>query len=198
MPVSKITPAQWAEIVTAFQRGEKNMVQLGEEYGVDYKTISRGLRTRGVSRNSKLTEHAQDDDAELARKEREEMAARAKKKQETYSKYNDAIVQMMMKRLVQGDKDGNNIATYAKEIRVLKDASQILERARRENWEILRIEDLLGESESMPDLNVGEYTPEEIEEIRRANEEHYLEEQSHEDEDEYDLELTDEEDDDEP
>ena len=128
----------------------------------------------GSSSVSRLTEHAQDDDAERAKKEREDQVQRAKKRQENYAKYNDAIVQMTMKRLVDGDA-ANDLALKAKEIRVLKDAGAIVERARRENWEILGIDELLGEGEALPDLNVGEYTPEEIEEIRQANEEHYRE-----------------------
>lgn len=168
----KISPSEWAEIVVAYQRGDKNMVELAAEYGVSVPNISQGLRARGISRTSALTETIDDEDAQ-ARKAREEKVQHAKKKEETYSRYNDAIAQMVMKRVIDGDQN-NNLRDKSAEIKVLKEAQHVLGKARREMWQILRIEDLLGEDEQLPDLNVGEYTPEELERLRAANEEHYL------------------------
>lgn len=172
---SKLTPSEWAQAITAYERGEKKIPEIADEYGVDHSTIAKGFRSRGVVRRSTLSEGVGQDEEDVARKEREELVTKAKRQQETFFKYNTAIAQMTMKRLIEGDKEGGSLKSKNAEILVLKNASQIIMRARQENWEILGIEDILGEDEQLPDLNISEYTPEEIEEIRREQEDHYLE-----------------------
>jgi len=174
MPASTISASDWAVIMTAYQRGEKTPNELAEEYGVHVKTITRGLRERSATRVSDLTESIGTDEDDAARKEREERVKSAKAQQETFAKYNSAIVGMTMRRLSDGEKNGD-LRLKGQEILVLKNAGAIVARARQENWEILRIEDVLEGEESLPDLNVGEYTPEELEGIRSANEDAYLE-----------------------
>lgn len=169
----KISAADWAYIVTTYQRGEKNINELGEEFGVLHQTISKGLRDRGISRASRLAENIVDEE-DNARKEREEKVQAAKRHQERYAKFNDVIAQMVMKRVIEGDQQ-SNLKIYHADVLVLNNASKVVQRSRRENWEILKVEDLLDGEDSLPDLNIGEYTPEELIKIREANEENYLE-----------------------
>lgn len=171
--MSGISAADWANIVTSYQRGEKSPVELAKDYGVDHRDITQGLRSRGVSRSSKLTENVKDevDEARLARDVQTKKAADSR---DRYSRFHDAIAQMVMKRVIDGDRD-NTLPNMAVDIRVLGQASKIIERARQENWDILDIKKLLEDGEELPDLNVGEYSPAELEDIRRANEDHYLE-----------------------
>jgi len=57
----------------------------------------------------------------------------------------------------------------------IKNAGVIIERARKEGWDIERIDELLGDDDGLlPDLNVGEYDNEELEAIQKANEDEYL------------------------
>lgn len=172
----KLSPTDWANVVVAYQSGEKNMVELAEEYGVTHQAISKGLRERGIRRVSELTENIVNEE-DQARKQREEDVAKARQQVERFSKFNDVITQMVMKRVIDGDRDGT-LRAYDGEIKVLNNASKVVERARRENWTILEIEKVLEGEESLPDLNVGEYTPEELESIRQANEDNYLEGQA--------------------
>ena len=171
----RLSPKEWAEIKTAFERNEKSVRELAEEYGVSKQAIYQGLSERGAKRMSDLAETTGDDDAEAAAKEREANVRRAKKKQEEYARYNDVIVQLTMKRVIEGSQQNGSLSSKHKDIVVLNNAAKIVERARKENWEILRVEDLLGEEEELPDLNVGEYSQDELDEIRQAQEEHYVE-----------------------
>jgi len=171
----RLSPKEWAEIKTAFERNEKSVRELAEEYGVTKQAIYKGLGDRGAKRMSDLAEGTEDDAAEADAKEREEEVRRAKKKRDEYARYNDVIVQLTMKRVIEGSQQNGSLASKHKDIVVLNNAAKIVERARKENWEILRVEDLLGEEEQLPDLNVGEYSQEELDEIRRAQEEHYVE-----------------------
>lgn len=180
---AKLSAADWANVVVTYQSGEKNVVELAEHYGVTHQAISKGLRERGIKRVSQLTEHIEDED-DQARKELEEQRAKARALRERYSKFNDVIANMVMKRVAEGDRD-NNLRIYDTEIKILGNAGKAIERARRENWEILDINNILEGEDKLPDLNVGEYTPEELEAIRQANEDHYLEAQEDDDDDGY-------------
>lgn len=177
---AKLSPSDWANVVVAYQSGEKNVIELAEEFGVSHQAISKGLRERGVQRVSKLTENIVNEE-DQARVQRTADVVKARMQVERFSKFNDVITQMVMKRVIDGDRD-NSLRTYDSDIKVLNNASKIVERARRENWTILEIERVLEGEESLPDLNVGEYTPAELEAIREANEEHYLEAQEDDDE----------------
>lgn len=170
----RLTATEWATIVTLAERGEKNLRELAEQFGVSQQAISKGLKARGVVMGSRLDEVVGEVD-DLARQERERKVKAANAAVEQYAKYNDALVKLLVKRVVDGSQTAGGIAVAHAEVRALKDALAGVRIAREENWEILDIKDLLGENAELPDLNVGEYTPEEIEAIRSANEDAYNE-----------------------
>lgn len=177
----RLSATDWATIVVLAERGEKNLRELSEQFGVSIQAISKGLKARGVVMGSRLDEvMGEADDA--ARIERERKVKAANVAVEQFAKYNDALVKLLMKRVVDGSQQPGGIAVAGAEVLVIKNALQGVRIAREENWDILDIKDLLGENAELPDLNVGEYTPEEIEKIRQANEDHYLEGQHDEDE----------------
>lgn len=169
----KLSPSDWANVVTLYERGEKNTVELAEMYGVSRQAISKGLKDRGIEKGSSLAETSGAED-DTARKERERRVQQANTQVETFAKYNDVLAKLTMERVITGHQNGT-LASKSTELRALKDAATIIEKARRENWDILQVEELLGENAELPDLNVGEYTPEELEAIREANEDHYQE-----------------------
>lgn len=188
----RLSATDWATIVTLYQRGEKNLRELAEQFDVSVNAIHKGLKSRGVKKGSRLDEVMGEVD-DVARDERERKVKAANTAVEQYAKYNDALVKMTMKKIVEGSQVPGGIATANAEILTIKNAISIVKTAREENWEILDIKELLGENAELPDLNVGEYTPEEIEKIREANEEGYLEGLD----DDSDLENFDDDDDDE-
>jgi transposase-like protein len=169
----KLSATDWATICTLAERGEKTVRELAQQFDVSDEAIRKGLKKRGIVRRSKQGE-VMGEAVDEARVAREAAVKAANQQVETYSKYNDVIAKLTMKRIIEGDRDGN-LATKNAEILVLKNAAAIVEKARQEQWDIQGIEDLLGENAELPDLNVGEYTPEELEAIREANEDHYNE-----------------------
>lgn len=170
----RLTATEWATIVTLAERGEKNLRELAEQFGVSKAAISKGLKARGITIGSRSDEVAGEVD-DVARAERERKVKAANLAVEQYAKYNDALVKILMKRVVDGSQQPLGIAAAGAEILAIKNALASVRIAREENWEILDIKDLLGENAELPDLNVGEYTPEEIEDIRQANEDTYNE-----------------------
>jgi hypothetical protein len=169
----RLSPSDWATIVTLFQRGEKNIRELADQFGVSVQAVSKGLKARNIEKGSRLAEVVGEVD-DAARAARSEKVRAANQQVDNYAKYFDVIAKLTMKRVIEGDRDGT-LAIKGADILVLKNAAAIIEKARIENWEILGIEDLLGENADLPDLNVGEYTPAELDAIRDANEGHYNE-----------------------
>lgn len=170
----RLTPTDWAHIVTMFERGEKNIRELAEQFGVSSQAIHKGLKSRGIKKGSRLSEVTGDID-NAAREERERRVKQANQQVESYAKWYDVIAKLTMKKVIEGSQTPGGIAAHNADLLALKNATGIVEKARNESWAILGIEDLLGENAELPDLNVGEYTPEELERIREANEESYLE-----------------------
>lgn len=172
MPAHKtLSPAEWVQIVVAYQRGEKNLRELAAEFGVSWQAIQKGLKARGVEKGSALEEVAQETQ-DAAREAREAKVKTANQAVDNYAKWFDVLAKMTMKKVIEAESQ-SRLPTINADVLVLKNAIAIVEKARNENWEILGIENLLGENAELPDLNVGEYTPEELEAIRSANEEAY-------------------------
>lgn len=177
----RLTPTDWATIVALAERGEKNTRELAEMFGVSQQAISKGLKERGIQIGSRLDEVRGEVD-DIARKERERRVKQANLSVEQYAKYYDALTKQLVKRvLIDSAGVAGGIAAAGADVLVIKNTLAALRIAREENWSILDIENLLGENAELPDLNVGEYTPEEIESIRQANEEGYLEQLEDED-----------------
>lgn len=171
---NRLSATDWAHVVTLFERGEKNLRELAEQFGVTTQAIHKGLKARGVKKGSRLSEVSTEID-NVAREDRERRVKQANTQVESYAKWYDVIAKMTMKKILEGSQSPGGLATQNADILVLKNATAIIEKARSESWEILDIKELLGENAELPDLNVGEYTPEELDRIRQANEDTYLE-----------------------
>lgn len=169
--VSKISPSDWATIVTLYQRGEKTVRDLAEMFQVSRQAIHDGLNKRGVKKGSKVSDVAKEAEDEAAAAHKARVAA-AHSTAERYSKYNELFVQIMVKKIV----DANNAGTLAlanADVITLKNGMSILAKARKEAWDMGKIEQMLEQDEELAALNVGEYTEEELALIQAANEEAY-------------------------
>lgn len=170
----RLTATDWAHIVTLYERGEKNLRELSDQFGVTLQAISQGLKARGVKKGSRLDEVA-GEVSDIARQERERKVKQANQQVEQYAKYYDAIAKLTMKKVIEASANNGSVAIVNADVLTLKNAIATIRTAREESWEIQKLDELLGDLAELPDLNVGEYTPEEIEKIREANEEGYLE-----------------------
>ena len=182
MPANaRLTPSDWATIVTLYERAEKNISELAEQFGVTKQAIQQGLKSRGVSKGSRLDEVSDEVD-DAARKAREAQVAQANATRDNYAKWVDVLAKMTMKKLIDASQ-GGGVSTVNADILTIKNGMAIIEKARSESWVILGIEDLLGEGAELPDLNVGEYTEDELDKIREGNEASYLDNLVDEDDD---------------
>lgn len=166
-----LTAAEWATIVVLYQRGEKNTRQLGEQFGVSRQAIEKGLKERGIEKASRLDEVRNDAD-DAARAELARRVAEATKLKSDHAGYVTAITRMAMKKVLEANQ-ASALPGINADLIVLGNAMKIVEKGRSEIWTILSIDDLKDQSEELPDLNIGEYTTDEITGIQDAIEESY-------------------------
>jgi len=168
-----LTPSDWAEAQTLFERGEKSIQEIADMHGVTRQSIYQGFNRRGVKGQSRLSE-VMEETTDAAKEARDARLKKANVKRDQYSAYNDALARIAMKKLLAADKSGN-LSVVNADLIAIKNAGVIIERARKEGWDIERIDELLGDDDGLlPDLNVGEYDNEELEAIQKANEDEYL------------------------
>lgn len=173
-PVSKrLTAVEWATIVALYERGEKNTRELAEQFQVSRQAIEQGLRQRSVQRHARL-EEVKGEVEDVAREEHRRRVAEAVKNKDDYKGYIGALTKLTMKRVIQAE-NANTLPGINADLVVLNNAMKIVAKGREQIWDILDIKDLTGDDEELPDLNIGEYSPEEIEGIKAANEDAYLE-----------------------
>jgi DNA-binding MarR family transcriptional regulator len=163
-----LTPAEWATIVVLYERGEANTRQLGERFGVSRQAIEKGLKERGIEKNSRLDEVRNDVD-DKAREELARRVAEANKLKADYASYMNALTRMTMRKVADAEKNGA-LAGINADLIVLGNAIKVVAKAREESWTILDIPSLEASEDELPDLNIGEYTEDEIEAVRDANE----------------------------
>jgi predicted DNA binding protein len=168
-----LSAADWATIIAMASRGEKTARDLADMFQVSPQAIHQGLRKRGVTFGSRVHEVAKEveDEATAARKKR---VQEGQKKAEDYSKRLDLVVQLTVKKIVDANQAGT-LASVNGDIITLKNAIATISKGRQEHWEIHKIDELLQENEELAELNVGEYTEDELEAIRAANEEAFNE-----------------------
>jgi predicted DNA binding protein len=164
-----LSVGDWATIVTLASRGEKTARELAEMFGVSVQAIHQGLNKRGVKFGSAVQNVVKEveDEAAAARKKK---VQDAQKKAEDYGKYLDIVVQLTVKKVTDANKNNGAISTVNADVITLKNAMAIIAKGRQENWAVHKIDELLQENEDLAELNVGEYTEDELEAIREANE----------------------------
>jgi DNA-binding MarR family transcriptional regulator len=167
----KLTPAEWATVVVLYERGDKNTRQLGEQFGVSRQAIEKGLKERGIEKASNLDEVRNDVD-DAARAELARRVAEANKLKSDHASYVGAITKITMKKIADANQ-ASNLPSINADLIVLGNAMKIVAKGRDETWKILGIDDLKDQADQLPDLNIGEYTPDEIAGIQDAIEESY-------------------------
>jgi hypothetical protein len=168
---AKLSPADWATVITLYSRGEKSIRELAVMFKVAPQSIHEGLRKRGTKKGSALGDVTREveDEAAAAHKQRVQAAHQTA---ERYQKYNELLIQLTVKKIADANTAGTLSAINA-DILTLKNGMAILAKGRKEACEIGKVEEMLQQDEELAQLNVGEYTEEELEAIRAANEEAY-------------------------
>lgn len=171
MSQNKLSSTDWATIVTLYTRGEKTVRDLAEQFQVSRAAIHEGLNKRGVKKGSKVSDVMKEAEDEAAAAHKARVAA-AHSTAERYQKYNELFVQIMVKKIVDSNQSGT-LASANAEIIAIKNGMAVLAKARKEAWDMGKIEQMLEQDEELAALNVGEYTEEELDAIKAANEEAY-------------------------
>lgn len=162
----QITPANWATIVVLYQRGEKNTRELAEQFGVTRQAIEKGLKSRGIERGSRLDE-IRNEANDAARAEIVRHVSEPNKRKSEHAGWISAIERLAMRKLITAE-NAQALPSVNADMVVLGNALKIVAKGREEIWRILDIDDLKDQGDELPELNIGEYTVDEIGDIQDA------------------------------
>jgi transposase-like protein len=158
---SKLTPAQWAQIVTLWELGKVTMSDLARTYHVSEEAIRQGLKKRGTRRGSRAHEIAEATiDASRSQAKKEQEAIREMK--ERYLGYTNIISKLAMREIADAVKGSVSLATKKEAMITLQKASAVVSRMRDENFHIYGLYDQPDQADELPDIGIGEYTAEEL------------------------------------
>lgn len=168
----RLSSVEWATVCALYERGEKNTRELAEQFGVSRQAIEQGLRQRDVKRNARSDE-VRGEIEDAAREEHKKRIAEANKLKTDYAGYMKILTGMALRKLTQAEANGQDVSAVNAQMVTIGNAMKIVAKAQERTWEILDIKNLTEGEDELPDLNVGEYTPDEIEGIKDAIEEAY-------------------------
>lgn len=162
----RITPANWATIVVLYQRGEKNTRELAEQFGVTRQAIEKGLKSRGIEKGSRLDE-VRNEANDSARAEIVRRVSEPNKCKSEHAGWISAIERLAMRKIVDAE-NAQNLPSVNADMVVLSNTLKIVAKGRKGIWRILDIDGLKDQGDKLPELNIGEYTVDEIGDIQDA------------------------------
>lgn len=173
----RLTDAQWAEIVEAYELGVKGITELAEEYGVSRQNLSGRFKINGIQKGSRAGELKQAVN-QAAKAQAAQAAAQADRFAEKKAEYIEetrmqgyaALKQVQIiaaKIVIEAHRAGRAMATIDDDMKALRRYQAILTENVR-----TRLGDVLNANESvdpddLPALIVEDLTAEEVAEHHR-------------------------------
>ena len=166
----RLSPADWERAVALYEAGDMTIKALGTMFGISETAMGAGLRKRDAVKGSKAGDVASDLQKQM-KEEHERLVKEVADMKNRYVKFNDLVASMTMKRIGEASRNGTPFGILKADLQVLHSASRILKNTRDEHYHLYGLykEDDLEDAE-LPELNIGQYTAEEMENIRAAGE----------------------------
>jgi hypothetical protein len=170
----KLSPKEWAQIEELWASGEVTLQQLSEDFGMNASYLSQALSKRGIEKGSKADLY-KDKYQEQIQEEMVSDAAmnirRIKESKDEHYKYARTIGKLIFTKIAQAVQQGRPISDIKDDILTLKNAMGALEAARSSRWAITGLDREPDAGDEIPVLPIEEFTEEEINEIKRRQDE---------------------------
>jgi IS30 family transposase len=157
----KLSVNQWLEIVNLAEEGTA-VAKIARMFSVSISVIYSGLKKRGVV----IGGAAKSASAEAASRDLEILITRVKTTKDKYYTFNNALVEMMMRRVIEANKD-NKMAGMLDELKSFKLALSSIKDGTSNAWRILGLDkDNSDADKELPELPIRELTENEVQAIR--------------------------------
>lgn len=171
----RLTPAQWAEVVTLWELGEVTLEHLSERFGISVSAVYKGLRKRGATKGSRAHEVAAKVKAGVLKaaeesgvSAEEERQNRIKETRQQHYDWAKMLSQQIVGSLAKAQKEMREFASESANVKTLRFALSALEIARKERFAVLNADDDLGEGE-LPTLPLEDLSPADILELQKSD-----------------------------
>lgn len=168
-----LNAAQKAEAIALWKSGTVTLDDLAERFKKDRTTFLRLFKEEGVQKGEteaetkkkveEAVEHAIVDDATV-------LATRIKDTKDEHYKMSAGLAKLTWNVIRQAAQEKRSPATYAGDMKALKDAAMTLKLVREERYAVLGINaDDDNDDKPLPDLMIQELTAEDIKEMHRKS-----------------------------
>jgi len=172
----RLTPAEWAEIVTVWELGKVTLDDLNKQFGISVAAISKGLKSRGATKGSRSHEIAAEVTRATIRTSEEQAfsaaAERKRKIEETKAEayqWARTLQQQIVGQFVKAQKDELPFEAVMGNIKTLKIAIDALEKGRQTRYAVLNADQDV-DAEQLEQLVISNLTNEEIEKLKQMDE----------------------------
>lgn len=162
----QITPAEWEQIVALWELGTVSSQDLADQFGVSKQAILEGLRKRNAIKGRRANEFRQQTE-EAVRTESQQKIIEIKQMKSDYQKYADFITRLTMQELQKLAKRDDSPEKSRMMFAALKTSADIMRTMRDEKYHLYDLHKDNTADKELPEIAVVEYTPEDIEIIKR-------------------------------
>lgn len=165
----RITPKDWAEVEALWELGQITRTEIAKKLGISTTAVSVHMKKKGIIRGSKVEEQRRRVSAKIMEETSSNSTIHSQRVQEAKDQHyqmNQALSQLVWKKVVDTQKAGQPVSTIHHELKALETAINVLAAARKEKWAVLGLDkpDVVDVAE-LPELVVSELTAEQIEEM---------------------------------
>lgn len=168
-PSKRLKESEWIVISSLWERGEVTLKELSEKFGISEPALSQGLKRRGVKRGSKA--HLAYKEVEAKSKEERakliEDVYRFKKK---FLQYGDFLMSLAINEITEAKKAKTSLASRKPELQSIFEATKIYKTIRNDMFHLYDLYNPEGQPNEELEFNIGVYSEQDIEELRKAQE----------------------------
>lgn len=166
----KLTPLEWEEAVTLWESGSATLDDLVEKFGISRTALHEGFKKRGAVKGSRAKEYAKRTEDAL----KSESALRAeevKKFRDKFHGFGDFLMNVTMMEIRNMVAESPRTPETQRKIMAhLKSATDIYSKIRDQKFHLYDLYREVEEGEDIPEIAVAQYSPEQLEKIRKEQE----------------------------
>lgn len=168
-PSKRLTPADWVQVVVLWESGTITLQGLSDRFGISKPSLSIGLTKRGAVKGRRSAEFAKTTE-EALKSESQRHAEKIKAFRNTYHTYGDYIMQSAVVELQALRKKPREERTREENARIftsIKYTAEVFAHCRDQKFHLFDLYNEHDQEGDLPEIGVAEYTPEEIDNIKR-------------------------------
>jgi hypothetical protein len=165
----RLKESEWIVISSLWERGEVNLKDLSEKFGISEAALSQGLKRRGIKKGSKAHIAYKEIEAK-SKEEREKLIEDIYKFKKRFIQYGDFLMNMAMNAITEAKKDKKPLITTKPDLDAIFAATKIYKTVRNDMFHLYDLYNPDTAPNEELEFNIGVYSQEELEDLKEAQE----------------------------